>query len=101
MRVIGSGGGESGTGVGGPRRMRLGSVLAIVLTLVPGLAGACPTCVSSAFGDRTYNWPYLALVLMPFIIVGAIGVILYRHRGERAAADALPSVDSLLNKETT
>ncbi len=78
--------------------MALGS---LALTLVPGVAAACPTCVSSAFGDRTYNWPYLALILMPFIIAGAIGAVLYRHRGERAVTDALPPVDSLLEKETT
>ena len=92
---------EPAMGVGGLRTMGLGSVLAFVFTLVPGLAAACPTCVSSAFGDRTYNWPYLALILMPFIIAGVIGAVLYRHRGERAAADVLPSVDSLLDKETT
>ena len=92
---------EPAMGVGELRTMGFGSVLALVLTLVPGLAAACPTCVSSAFGDRTYNWPYLALILMPFIIAGAIGAVLYRHRGERAAADATLPVDSLLDKETT
>ncbi len=76
------------------------TLLTLALTLVPGLATACPTCVSSAFGDRTYNWPYLALILMPFLIAGAIGAVLYRHRGERAAAAALPPIDSLLDKET-
>jgi hypothetical protein len=77
------------------------TVLALALTLVPGVAAACPTCVSSAFGDRTYNWPYLALILMPFVVVGVIGAVLYRHRGERTTLDALPPLDSLLEKETT
>ena len=92
---------EPGTTAGGLRKMGWGSVLTTALTVVPGVAVACPTCVASAFGDRTYNWPYLALILMPFIIVVAIGAVLYRHRGERAAADATPPVDSLLDKETT
>jgi hypothetical protein len=76
-------------------------LLASALTLVPGVAAACPTCVSSAFGDRTYNWPYLALILMPFVVAGVIGAVLYRHRGERTTPDALPPLDSLLEKETT
>ena len=76
-------------------------LLAIVVTLVPGLAAACPTCVSSAFGDRTYNWPYLGLILMPFTIVGAIGAVLSRQRGGAEAADVMPTVDGALSKETT
>jgi hypothetical protein len=76
-------------------------VLTIALALVPGLATACPTCVSSAFGDRTYNWPYLGLILMPFLIAGTIGAFLYRHRGEVEVADGLSPVDGALSKETT
>ena len=77
------------------------ALAALALVLLPALAEACATCIGSPFGDRTYNWPYLALILMPFIIAGAIGAVLYRHRGERAAADATLPVDSLLDKETT
>jgi hypothetical protein len=79
----------------------MGGGLALALTLVPRLAAACASCMSSAFGDRTYTWPYLALILMPFIVAGAIGAVLYRHRGSRASADTRSSVDSLLDKETT
>src|SRR5262249_47858936 len=31
-------------------------VTALVLLLMPGAAWACATCVSSAYGDRTFNW---------------------------------------------
>ena len=42
--------------------------------LAPRLAAACATCVSSAYGDRGFNWAYLLLILvMPF-------VVLWRHR---------------------
>ena len=46
-------------------------------TLVVGLAlperaEACAVCLGNAFGDRSYTWPYLGLILMPFIVGGAI-----------------------------
>jgi hypothetical protein len=53
------------------------SALALILT--PGLALACATCMASPFGDRTYTWPYLGLILLPFILIGAvIGILAYR-----------------------
>jgi hypothetical protein len=60
--------------------MRYRSLIAAALwTLTPAVALACPTCVSSAFGDRTFNWPYVALIFMPFAITAVIGgVIAYR-----------------------
>jgi hypothetical protein len=83
---------------------RAAALLALAVALVPGLAAACATCVSSAFGDRTYNWPYLALILMPFVVVGAIGAVVYRYRGALQSPPPLEAplaVDSLLDKETT
>ena len=56
-------------------------LLASALTLVPGLAAACPTCVSSAFGDRTYNWPYLVLILVPFALGTVIVTVFMRVTG--------------------
>ena len=65
---------------------------AIAIGLVPGRAAACAVCIGSAFGDRSYTWPYLGLILMPFIVAGAIIAVLAwqlgwrpRHLAGRAA----------------
>lgn len=42
----------------------------------PGAALACATCAASAFGDRTFNWAFLALMAMPFVVAGVIGAII-------------------------
>jgi hypothetical protein len=43
-------------------------------------AAACPSCISSAYGDRTFNWAFLILLLMPFVVSAAIGgVLLYTY----------------------
>jgi hypothetical protein len=90
------------------RRLRLSVRLAVAAALVPGQAMACATCVSSAFGDQTYNWPYLALILMPFLVTGALGAVLYHHRGalqssdaSPAPSDAPPAVETFCDKEMT
>jgi len=37
---------------------------------------ACAVCLGSAFGDRSYSWPYIGLILMPFVVAGAVlGVV--------------------------
>jgi hypothetical protein len=76
--------------------------------LLPRNAMACATCVSSAFGDQTYNWPYFGLILMPFLVTGVVGGVLYHYRGARRSPDAhrvpsdgSPAVDTLLDKEMT
>ena len=47
-----------------------------VVTLLPRTAAACATCISSGFGDRAYTWPYIGLILMPFVIaVGIVGTL--------------------------
>ena len=72
------------------------AVLAAMASPLP--AAACTWCVSSAFGDRTFNWPYLGLILAPFVVVGVIGgVLAWCSRRARPGATA----PSLLNKETT
>jgi hypothetical protein len=61
--------------------MRPARVAAIVLTLAgaltPRLAAACAACVSSAYGDRGFNWGYGGLLIAPFlvmiVIVGVLG----------------------------
>jgi hypothetical protein len=58
-------------------------LLGVAAVLLPRVALACPTCVSSAFGDRTFNWPYFALILMPFAITAAIGGLIAYRAGYR------------------
>ena len=55
--------------------------LALCLLSVPALAEACASCISSAYGDRTYNWPYLVLIVVPFVVTAVIGGILVRVTG--------------------
>jgi hypothetical protein len=42
-------------------------------TLLPRLAEACAACISSPYGDRTYNWAYIGLLLMPFAVAVVVG----------------------------
>ena len=58
------------------------AVVAAVLGL-PRAAAACPTCISSGFGDRSYNWAYLGLLLMPLVIAAAIALVLVWYAGWR------------------
>ena len=37
---------------------------------------ACATCIASPFGDRTYNWPYIFLILLPFVVAAVVGGVL-------------------------
>lgn len=53
----------------------------------PALAEACATCLSTPWGDRSYTWAYLGLLLMPFLVVAAIGgVLAYLWRAARRPA---------------
>jgi hypothetical protein len=49
--------------------------------LGPAPALACTWCVSSAFGDRSFNWPYLGLILAPFVVAGVIAAVLANAAG--------------------
>ena len=52
----------------------------LVVVLAPRAAWACATCVASAYGDRTFNWAFLGLILMPFVVGFAIaGVFAARY----------------------
>jgi hypothetical protein len=58
---------------------------------------ACAACVSSAYGDRTFNWAYGALIIAPFVVGLVIAALLawsagYRLRWRRT----IP-----INEETT
>ncbi len=86
---------------------RCGSaVLAVLLT--PGLARACASCISTPFGDQTYAWPYLGLILLPFGLMAAVAGVLayYAGYGPRSLTQWLPARftapdDPEILKETT
>ena len=83
------------------------SLAAAVLVLgLPQRAAACAVCIGSAFGDRGYTWPYIGLILLPFIVAGAIvGILAWqlgwrpRHLAVRASAPGDPSPST--HTETT
>ena len=94
-------------------------LLGLAVLLTPSTALACTWCVSSAFGDRTFNWPYLSLIIAPFLVAGAVAAVLMYHYsrvGARLrvatgrlfgyparprAAGGAPSAAHQLEKETT
>jgi hypothetical protein len=49
----------------------------------PHTVAACATCISSGFGDRAYTWPYIGLILMPFVVAVAIVATLGWYAGWR------------------
>lgn len=57
------------------------ALTAVVTLGLPAVAEACATCIASPFGDRTYNWPYLVLILLPFAVAAVIGGVLARASG--------------------
>ena len=59
------------------------ALAAVFVMLLPEIAWACATCVSSAFGDRTYNWAYLGLLVMPFALTAVVGGIVAVRMGWR------------------
>jgi hypothetical protein len=67
------------------------------LALTPAVALACPACLSSAYGDRTFNWAFMGLLLMPFLLAAAIGGVLAyaysRSRSRRRLVGFRPPAD--------
>ncbi len=57
--------------------------LALAMLVVPATAEACASCISSPFGDQSYNWPYLVLILVPFAAAAVIGGVMMRVTGAR------------------
>jgi hypothetical protein len=55
--------------------MKAAALVALALILTPRSALACATCIASPFGDQTYTWPYLGLILLPFGLILAIVAI--------------------------
>jgi hypothetical protein len=83
--------------------VKLAAVVApCALLAAPTAAAACTACLSSAFGDQTYTWAYLGLLLAPFGVAATIGAVfagcyLARRRRERGA----PVIDPTFHEETT
>jgi hypothetical protein len=61
------------------------SLAAVFVAAAPRSAAACAMCMSAAFGDRSYTWPYIGLILAPFLVGVAITLVLARHNGWRWA----------------
>ena len=78
--------------------MKAATLAGLALIPTPRLALACATCIASPFGDQTYAWPYLGLILLPFGLIAAIGGILgyLSLKARLGAKDA-----SQIIKETT
>ena len=66
--------------------MKAAALAWLALHLTPRSALACATCIASPFGDQTYTWPYLGLILLPFGLIAAIVGILGYHAGYRPRA---------------
>lgn len=65
-------------------RQAIARALAVVLVLVvPRTVAACATCISSGYGDRSFTWAYLGLIMMPFVIAVAIVTVLAWYAGWR------------------
>ena len=56
--------------------------------LAPRVALGCATCIASGYGDRTFNWAYVALMGLPFALVLAVGGALAWCAGYRPRAVA-------------
>jgi hypothetical protein len=67
--------------------MKIMALAGLASIVTPRAALACATCISSPFGDQTYNWPYLGLILLPFGLIVAIAGILGYHAYFGAKAD--------------
>ena len=64
-------------------RAVLAATVAAVVAGAPRAGEACATCVSSGFGDRSYTWAYLGLLLMPIVVAAAIVATLVWYAGWR------------------
>jgi len=81
---------------------------ALAVLFTPGLARACASCISTPFGDQTYTWPYLGLILLPFGLMAVVAGVLAYYAGygprsltEWLAARFTAPDDPEILKETT
>jgi hypothetical protein len=76
----------------------------LVPLLTPRSARACATCIASPFGDPSYAWSYLGLILLPFGLLGVIaGLLLYLDWNAHLGTTGGPRIigDPQIIKETT
>ena len=59
------------------------AIVAAAVTGAPRAASACATCISSGFGDRSFTWAYIGLILLPFAVGVPIVVTLAWYAGWR------------------
>lgn len=59
-------------------RSAVASLVAAGWLALPSVAAACPSCLSSAYGDRSYNVAYLGLILTPFAVALMLGAVITR-----------------------
>lgn len=67
---------------------------ALSVIAVPRAAWACAVCLDSAFGDRGFNWAFVALMLTPFAVAAALGGVLACALRRRPADDAGSSTEA-------
>jgi hypothetical protein len=58
-------------------------VIVAAIAAAPHVAAACATCISSGYGDRSFTWAYVGLILMPFVVGVPIVVTLAWYAGWR------------------
>ena len=56
--------------------MKAAALGGLAMILAPRAALACASCISTPFGDQSYTWPYLGLILLPFGLIATIAGIL-------------------------
>jgi hypothetical protein len=75
--------------------MKITALAGLALIMTPRSAQACATCIISPFGDQTYTWPYLGLILLPFGLIAALAGV-FGYYAYFGAKD-----DPQITKETT
>jgi hypothetical protein len=67
-------------------------IVVLLVLLAPSAAAACASCVASAYGDRTFNWAFLGLILMPFVVgLGIAGILASRYHAMHSHPRSGPS----------
>ena len=80
-----------------PGARTVAGVLVAGWLALPAVAAACPSCISSAYGDRTYNVAYLGLIATPFAVALMLGAVITRCWWVARRHDA----DQPINQEKT
>jgi len=76
--------------------------LVALVVLAPETALACASCAWSAFGDRSYNWAFVGMLVLPFVVVGVIGGLIVREvRRAQWQCEAQPKASRADESERT